>query len=88
MLLELNFCIIALSSAISQVNTDFFSFACFCTIDHAQSYKGRIFSQWLAQIAMIEDRTCYPQMRELVLGPRSRTGIAYLPLATWGMYVM
>ena len=36
----------------------------FCSIDHAQSYKGRLFPQWLSQVVMTRARTGYPQMEE------------------------
>ena len=42
-------------------------FACFCTINHAQSYKGRLFPQWLSQIVMTRGQTCYHQVREPTL---------------------
>ena len=28
------------------------TFACFCTINHTQSYKGRLLSQWLSKVAV------------------------------------
>ena len=42
-------------------------FACFFTIDHTQSYKGRLFPQWLSQVVTTGDRTGYPQMGEPAL---------------------
>ena len=41
--------------------------ACFCTIDHTQSYKGRLFPQWLSQVVTTGARTDYPQMGEPAL---------------------
>ena len=41
-------CIICLRCAYQNLQT----FACFCTIDHTQSYKGRLFPQWLSQVVM------------------------------------
>ena len=43
------------------------TFACFCTIDHAQSYKGRLFPQWFSQVVTTGARTDYPQMGEPAL---------------------
>ena len=52
------------------------TFACFCTINHTQSYKGRLFALWLSQAVTTGARTCYPQ-----IGEPETTGIAsYLML--------
>ena len=37
------------------------------TIDHTQSYKGRLFPQWLSQVVMTGAQTCYPEMGEPAL---------------------
>ena len=44
--------------------TDF----CLCfTIDHTQSYKGRLFPQWLSQVVTTGARTGDPQIGEPAL---------------------
>ena len=43
------------------------NFACFCTINHTQSYKGRLFPQWLSQVVMTGAQICYPQKGHLAL---------------------
>ena len=47
--------------------TDLQTFACFGTIDHTQSYKGRLFPTWLSQVVTTGARTGYPQMGEQAL---------------------
>ena len=42
-------------------------FCLFCTIDHTQSYKGRLFPQWLSQVVTTGAQTGYPQMGEPAL---------------------
>ena len=42
-------------------------FCLFFTIDHTQSYKGRLFPQWLSQVVTTGARTGYPQMGEPTL---------------------
>ena len=42
-------------------------FCLFCTIDHTQSYKGRLFPQWLSQVVTTGARTGYPQMGQPAL---------------------
>ena len=37
------------------------------TIDHTQSYKGRLFPQWLSQVVTTGARTDYPKMGEPAL---------------------
>ena len=54
------------------------TFACFCTINHTQSYNGRLFPQWLSQVVMTGARTGYPQMEE----PASTLTTQPLRLAT------
>ena len=42
-------------------------FCLFFTIDHPQSYKGRLFPQWLSQVVTNGAQTGYPQMGEPAL---------------------
>ena len=44
--------------------TDFYLFY---TINHTQSYKGRLFPQWLSQVVTTGARTAYPRMGEPAL---------------------
>ena len=41
---------------------DITEFACFCTINHTQSYKGCLFPQWLSQVVTTGAQTGYPKM--------------------------
>ena len=71
-------------SALADTTTDNFfkmcplkltDFCLFCTIDHTQSYKGRLFPQWLSQVVMTGARTCYPQFEESALQPRNQSDL-------------
>ena len=38
------------------------NFCLFCTIDHTQSHKGRLFPGWLSKVVMTGAQTGYPQL--------------------------
>ena len=61
------------------------NFCLFCTINHTQYYKGRLFPQWLSQVVITGAQTCYPQMGEpasaLTTQPIRLTYMLYLTIA-------